>query len=129
MRKPQRSRAAKGPELVPNGDAHAGPRASELRPPADIDVHSFTIGADEFVVLSFSIAAAGLRAELLEVLTPTERAIATLAAEGRSTSEIARARGTSPHTVSNQLRAIYRKLGVASRRELGARIRSPQVAP
>lgn len=53
-------------------------------------------------------------------LTPAEREVATLIAEGRSTSEIARARGTSNHTVSNQLSALYDKLGVRSRGELAA---------
>ena len=57
---------------------------------------------------------------MLAALTSAEREVASLIAEGRSTAEIARARGTSAHTVSNQLSALYDKLGVRSRGELAA---------
>lgn len=48
-------------------------------------------------------------------LTPRERDILTLLAEGRRTSEIASALHLSPKTVSNNLTAIFTKLEVADR--------------
>lgn len=57
---------------------------------------------------------------VLADLTPAEREVAALIAEGRSTAEIAEIRGTSSHTTSNQLSALYDKLGVRSRGELAA---------
>ncbi|HEY1953967.1 MAG TPA: helix-turn-helix transcriptional regulator, partial [Polyangiaceae bacterium] len=57
-------------------------------------------------------------------LTRAERAVARRVARGESNAEIARARGSSPRTVANQVAQIFRKLGVASRAELGARLRS-----
>jgi DNA-binding CsgD family transcriptional regulator len=58
--------------------------------------------------------------ELPATLTPSERDIVTRLIEGASNREIARARGTSERTVANQLKGVYRKLGVFSRSELGA---------
>jgi DNA-binding CsgD family transcriptional regulator len=107
--------------MVSRIDSNAG----DLAPPGDIDSYHFTAGFDELVVLSFPVAVERTRHELLEDLTPTERAIAALVVEGRSTSEIARARGTSPHTITNQLGTIYRKIGITSRRELVACVRKP----
>ena len=54
-------------------------------------------------------------------LTPAEREVAELVIAGRSNAHIARARGTSVHTVGNQIASIFRKTGVASRFELVAR--------
>lgn len=51
----------------------------------------------------------------LPQLTPAEREIATLLAEGWSNSDIARHRGVSPRTVANQVQRIFDKLGVSSR--------------
>jgi len=51
-------------------------------------------------------------------LSPGERDVARLARTGLSNAEIARARGTSPRTVANQLARIYRKLGMGSRMDL-----------
>lgn len=53
-------------------------------------------------------------------LSEAEREVARRAARGESSAEIARARGTSLSTVTNQLGAIYRKLGVGSKTELAA---------
>ncbi len=53
-------------------------------------------------------------------LTPAEREVVTGALEGQSTTEIARARERSFHTVAHQLRAAFAKLGVHSRAELAA---------
>lgn len=54
-------------------------------------------------------------------LTPREGEVAWLAAQGRSTREIADALGLSPNTVQNHLRKVYEKLGVRSRGELTGR--------
>lgn len=51
-------------------------------------------------------------------LSRAEREIVGHLLQGANTSDIASLRGTSKSTVSNQLRAIYCKLGVSSRREL-----------
>lgn len=54
------------------------------------------------------------------VLTPRERQISRLAADGRSSREIADQLSLSVRTVDNQLQRAYRKLGVSGRRELHA---------
>ena len=57
-------------------------------------------------------------------LTPTERRVAGLVAEGRSTKEVAATLFVSPKTVEGHLSSIYTKLGIHSRtalaRELSA---------
>ena len=56
--------------------------------------------------------------DLPECLSEAEREVVLLLLEGRSNQEIATLRGRSYRTIANQLAAIYRKLGVASRTEL-----------
>lgn len=51
-------------------------------------------------------------------LTPRERQVTQLMTQGRSTQQAARLLGLSAYTVSDHLRAIYAKTGVASRQEL-----------
>ncbi|MCS5713687.1 LuxR C-terminal-related transcriptional regulator [Herbiconiux sp. CPCC 205716] len=51
-------------------------------------------------------------------LTPRERAVLAALLEGRSTAAIAESLFVSPNTVKSQLRSIYRKVGVRSRRDL-----------
>lgn len=58
----------------------------------------------------------------LDRLTAAEREVATSYASGKSCAEVAAERGTSPHTVANQLGAIYSKLGIGGRLELVALI-------
>jgi DNA-binding CsgD family transcriptional regulator len=55
-------------------------------------------------------------------LTPTEERVAELAAEGRTNREVAQALFISPKTVEANLSRVYRKLGIRSRAELGARM-------
>lgn len=57
-----------------------------------------------------------------ERLADAELAVASLAAEGRTDQEIAAARSVSVRTVNNQLRAVYRKLGIDDRANLGRRL-------
>ena len=53
-------------------------------------------------------------------LTPQERQISALLAEGRTTREAAAALFLSPKTVEYHLRHVYLKLGISSREELAA---------
>lgn len=53
-------------------------------------------------------------------LSPSEREVARLLIRGRSHEEIARLRGVSGETVSAQVRAMLRKLGVDSASRLVA---------
>jgi DNA-binding CsgD family transcriptional regulator len=55
-------------------------------------------------------------------LTATERRVAELAAEGLTNREVASKAYMSPKTVQANLTRIYRKLGISSRAELGARM-------
>jgi DNA-binding CsgD family transcriptional regulator len=55
-------------------------------------------------------------------LTATERRVAELAAEGLTNREVASKAFMSPKTVQANLARIYRKLGISSRAELGARM-------
>jgi DNA-binding CsgD family transcriptional regulator len=55
-------------------------------------------------------------------LTATEERVALLVARGKSNSEVAAALFVSPKTVEWNLSKIYRKLRVASRTELAARL-------
>ena len=54
-------------------------------------------------------------------LTPSERRVAALAADGRTNRDIAQELFVTPKTVEVHLSAAYRKLGIASRRGLTQR--------
>ncbi|AKF11575.1 hypothetical protein DB32_008724 [Sandaracinus amylolyticus] len=54
-------------------------------------------------------------------LTAAERAVHALLLVGLSDAEIAELRGTTRSTVTKQVDAVFRKIGVRSRRELIAR--------
>ena len=64
------------------------------------------------------LARIGGRRRGAEDLTPTERRLAELVAEGRSNKEIAAALFVTPKTVGTSLSRLYAKLGVRSRTEL-----------
>jgi DNA-binding NarL/FixJ family response regulator len=57
------------------------------------------------------------RAEIAQ-LSPVELDVLRHIASGRRISSIADLRGVSPHTIRNQLKAVFRKLQVHSQREL-----------
>jgi DNA-binding NarL/FixJ family response regulator len=58
-----------------------------------------------------------------EGLTPAERRVAALVAEGRTNREVAAALVLGERTVETHLSHIYAKLGVRSRTELARRFR------
>lgn len=76
------------------------------------------IEGERLLVLSYPVPSA----RLPHSLTSAERDVALAMLGGRSNRAIARARGTAERTVANQVAAIYRKLGVRSRTELGRRL-------
>jgi DNA-binding CsgD family transcriptional regulator len=105
-----------------SGDA-GDPSSPALRAPSELSAHTFRVGAEEFVVLSYPMA----RVQPPPELTSAERHVVVALMEGKSNAAIAAERGTSPRTIANQVAAVFRKLGVRSRAELAARcIRSPR---
>ena len=68
------------------------------------------------------IARLGLRHRAPTELTESERRIAELAAAGMTNWQVAEASFVSPKTVEANLARVYRKLGIRSRAELGARM-------
>ena len=100
------------------GDAAPGSSRSPGSRPALPSVVTFHLGDARFAVLSVPLH----DSKAMAGLTRAERQIATLAAAGLSNASIARLRQTSTHTVANQMAAILRKLRVASRYELAARL-------
>jgi DNA-binding CsgD family transcriptional regulator len=75
------------------------------------------------------LARIGGRALAADGLTPAERRVAELVAEGRTNRETASLLVVSEHTVDSHLRRIYRKLGVRSRAELARRFAQRAQAP
>ena len=67
------------------------------------------------------LASIGGRAPSSDELTPAEKRVAALVAEGQTNREVAAALFVTDHTVEFHLSRIYRKLGVRSRAELARR--------
>jgi len=86
----------------------------DLPAPRGLEASTFEVDDDEYAIFSFPLP----RIELPEGLSAAEQAVVRAVLDGRSNAEIARARGTSPNTVANQLRSIYSKLRVSGRIEL-----------
>jgi DNA-binding NarL/FixJ family response regulator len=101
-------------ERVDDDDvADAGPA-----PPAPRGLHVEWLEPD-LALLSYPLP----EADIPPALSAAEQEIALLVYEGACNEEIATQRGASVKTVSNQLDAIYRKLGVRSRVELVLQLR------
>jgi DNA-binding CsgD family transcriptional regulator/tetratricopeptide (TPR) repeat protein len=84
-----------------------------------------------FEELGAELWAAKARAELARIggraatpgeLTPSERRIAELVADGKTNKEVAAALVVASHTVESALTQIYRKVGVRSRTELSRKL-------
>ncbi len=104
-----------------HGQADSDPSTVGVCAPTNLEVHHFKVGAEEYVALSFPLAAEEQPERLPRVpLTESEHEICVLVLAGLSNAEIGRRRGTSPRTIANQIAGLYRKLGIGSRRELQA---------
>ena len=75
-----------------------------------LDMRLSPFGRNYFVHLSIH--------PILSSLSPREREVARLFASGMTTKQVARALGTSPSTVRNQIVHIYEKLGISSKAQL-----------
>lgn len=75
------------------------------------------------------IARVAPRRRAPDELTATELRVAELAASGLTNREVAKEAFISPKTVEANLARVYRKLGIRSRAELGARMRAESTAP
>ncbi len=91
-----------------------------LGAPTGMCAATFELDGEEFLVISYELCDPIVPTSL----TPAERAVALGVVRGRSMAEIAKERGTSQRTVANQIQAVYEKLGVTSRLELVARLRT-----
>ena len=80
-------------------------------------VGTFVRDGSRFAVLGVALDDGPMRA-----LSNAEREVAELAIQGFGNADIARLRQTSVHTVANQMGSIFRKLEVASRCHLAARL-------
>jgi len=87
-------------------------------PPPGLRAVRMPQGAIEVVVFSYPISTNDEAARL----TAAELSVARLLLAGHSNAEIAGLRGTSLRTVSKQVDAVYKKLGVHSRSELASRL-------
>jgi DNA-binding CsgD family transcriptional regulator len=99
------------------------PRSDDLTtlplPARGLRIHAMDDGA---ILVAFDVAPAACVPQL-ETLPPAQRRVVELALAGLSDKAIAAHLGRSRHTISNQLRRAYAKLGVNSRNELSARLR------
>lgn len=112
LKPPQRDRAPKAPTPT---DAQPAPSAS--------NVSFFSLGPDDFATIDLAAESPEGNRPIspLSTLPPLSAAESLVLAElvtGRSNRQIAETRGTSLRTVTNQVSAVFRKLGVRSRSEL-----------
>lgn len=102
---------------------------SKPEPPEDLQVSVLTHESGKYVVFSWADEAPaaestpppGSPRAPATSLTAAERAVHALLLAGLSDAEIAAVRGTTRSTVTKQIDAVFRKLGVNSRRALIAR--------
>ena len=106
----------------PRHDAIAVPTASGwITLHASLPEGSATGQVAIVVERSASPQTTALRLEV-EGVTPREREIATLLAQGLSNAEIAEALVLSPYTVQDHIKSLFEKTQVGSRQELVARV-------
>ena len=112
-------------ELKATGRLHR--RAKQRRAAADAFAQAAAIferlGAEAWAERARTeLEMVGPRRRAPDELTATERRVAELAAAGITNREIARAVFMSEKTVEAHIARVYRKLGIHSRAELGARM-------
>lgn len=91
---------------------------SDRSPPRGLRLSRFLLAGLTVTVLDYPLPDAD--DDLLERLTPAQRACVTLVLSGKSTKVIAAERGIAETTVAKQLGAAYRRLGVGTKHELAA---------
>lgn len=98
-------------------------RQSDDKSDPEFRTHTIDGEDGELVVFSWKPGMSPVvsESELPPNLTAAERAVCALLVVGLSDAEIAELRGTTRSTITKQVDAIFRKLGVRSRRELIAR--------
>jgi DNA-binding NarL/FixJ family response regulator len=96
------------------GQAREG--LEQVQAPAGLEALTFEVGPDEYCLFELDFDKVATPSEL----TRAEREVTTLVLEGWTNEQIAKARGTAPSTVANQLQAIFEKLDVNGRLELVA---------
>jgi DNA-binding CsgD family transcriptional regulator len=110
------------------GAAHRAAGARTAAREALRDAHELAVGCAATALIERAreeLAAAGARPRTVSGpgasdLTPSERRVAGMAAEGATNREIAQALFLSEKTVENHLTRAYAKLGVRRRRDLPA---------
>jgi DNA-binding NarL/FixJ family response regulator len=110
-RRPKHGASKKTRDAATPGALSLVGRAIEA--PRGLLAERLEVQGDEFLLLAFPAERGDLSG-----LTSAEQEVASELLQGRSYQEIARQRGTTSGTVANQVRSIFRKLGVRSRSEL-----------
>jgi DNA-binding CsgD family transcriptional regulator len=105
-----------GPNRSPSRPEPAGSRCTPRYPTASPAARSQSCWND-----SPSPQSTSIRLEAYGV-TPREREIAILLAQGLTNPEIARRLVLSPYTVQDHTKSLFEKTGVSSRQELVARV-------
>lgn len=96
-----------------------------IPPPAGLQAFRLRLRNEDCLVLSHPVR----HWPLPDILTRSEREVVRAVLEGASRAEVARARGSSRHTVANIIASAFRKLGVNSRLELASRLASSSETP
>jgi DNA-binding CsgD family transcriptional regulator len=115
--------------LLIAGQIHRRVKAKRLAQEALAEAHrEFTaFGAAAWArQAAAELARVNLRPAAAGTLTETERRVAELAAAGLTNREVAQQLFLAVKTVEANLARVYRKLGIASRAELGARMGPPR---
>lgn len=103
-----------GREIAGIGLQGRSQESPKLGSPGGLEVSAFSAGPDEYVIFSYPLPTFRLPGGL----TPAERAVIESLLRGEHPEHIAVSRKRSLSTVRNQIRAVYKKLGVSSRAEL-----------
>jgi len=115
--------------LLIAGQIHRRVKAKRLAQEALAEAHrEFTaFGAAAWArQAAAELARVNLRPAAASALTETERRVAELAAAGLTNREVAQRLFVAVKTVEANLARVYRKLGITSRAELGARMGPPR---